>query len=818
MIKVNFDSYDNYLTDSVYQWDINRVLKITGLNLTVAPEVHFTTRQMDKAIVRQSELIDHVVTVNIPNSILQTPYTVYAYIGIYEGSAFKTIETVEIPIIAKARPEDYRIEKSDNEVYSFEALRNNIANMVKLSEYNAHNALIQARIDTIIANSNNTENNSELVDMRIAYDGKTYTATGGAIRNQFIDLINTLTRSGLYSEMVLTGETKKDTYVVKNSGYISESTNSTRGVVIYDISDYVGKILQIRTIANSNTMYAWAFANSDGQVLEIVNGKTEYNDFIYVPDEAHTLYVNFAMSEVEKNNVVVKVIDTLYLPDKFEKSDADLLTINNKIDTLVKDGILRLYMSWEMGGISTTGEIYSPDNIRIRTRYYYNSPFDSVSYNVPDGYRMLAVFYTYSEDTQEYTYSRHRGYVTGSGEFDINEGEFIRFVLRGIDDAITFTGDEHELLTLYHKSNTLLNYEDAKALLRTYEKYPVPDYWQTTIATKEREIKNIIFSNVKSNNDTAVFFAIADPHYPDNTEVSTALMRYLSQKCGIGLTVCLGDIIADSPNSRDDGLSRLRNGIDNLNASADRFLITQGNHDTNVQINDSSGSISADRIIYDKEWILHTSNRLLTQPKIVFDDLGKAFYYDDTILKIRFISLDSFEDKTYTINNGKLTSLHLGRTTNRQIEWLKNTALSNIPDGYSVITFSHLSPIDPKVLVDGEWKNLNAGKMGNADNVAIALREFINNGGDYICHLAGHLHHDFITIDDNIVNVNVLNDGIHWREASYFGGYASAVGDSPIKINGTVNECAFDVVIVNKTTRHVDLIRIGAGDNRSFDY
>ena len=104
MIKANFKAYGAYVTDSLYQWDINQVLSVSGLNLTVAPEVHFSNANMEKAIVRQSSLTNHVVKVQIPNSLLQDPLTIKAYIGIYEGDTFKVIEVVEIPVIPRTRP------------------------------------------------------------------------------------------------------------------------------------------------------------------------------------------------------------------------------------------------------------------------------------------------------------------------------------------------------------------------------------------------------------------------------------------------------------------------------------------------------------------------------------------------------------------------------------------------------------------------------------------------------------------------------------------------------------------------------------------
>lgn len=188
MIKANFKAYNNYVTDNLYQWDRNQILTVSGLNLSVAPEVHFHNKTMDKAIVKHAELIDGVVSVSIPNSVLQSSLTIYADIGIYEGKKFKTVETITIPVIAKARPADYQLEKSDDEVYSFEELRNHIANMVTMSKFNADKNVLTARINTIIANANKTDGNSELVDMRVDADGETHASAGDAVRNQSIIL------------------------------------------------------------------------------------------------------------------------------------------------------------------------------------------------------------------------------------------------------------------------------------------------------------------------------------------------------------------------------------------------------------------------------------------------------------------------------------------------------------------------------------------------------------------------------------------------------------------------------------------------------
>lgn len=132
MIKANFSTYGKYVTDSLYQWDINRLLVIKGLNLDDAPEIHFFNSNMARAIVRQATLEeDGSVNVIIPNALLQEALLIKANVVVYEGDARKTIETIEIPVTPKARPSDYSLTDSDEDVYSFNRLENMINNTVK---------------------------------------------------------------------------------------------------------------------------------------------------------------------------------------------------------------------------------------------------------------------------------------------------------------------------------------------------------------------------------------------------------------------------------------------------------------------------------------------------------------------------------------------------------------------------------------------------------------------------------------------------------------------------------------------------------------
>ena len=129
-----------YSVDPLYQWDTNQVLTIYGLSLSKIPEIHFSNSAMDRAIVRQATMDNTgVISVNVPNSLLQKPYQITAYICLYEGDTFETLYKIDIPVKARKEPMDYVFVDDNDEIYSFNALDNRVTNALAeiREEYNA---------------------------------------------------------------------------------------------------------------------------------------------------------------------------------------------------------------------------------------------------------------------------------------------------------------------------------------------------------------------------------------------------------------------------------------------------------------------------------------------------------------------------------------------------------------------------------------------------------------------------------------------------------------------------------------------------------
>ena len=125
MLRVGLNCYGNYTTDSVYQWDQNHTLTLTGEYVDEITAIHFCNKKSEKAIVVSVARDAEGVVAKIPNILLEDPYDVIAYVHTINDNQAKTIEIISIPVIKRIKPDDYVFE--DNlEIVNFERLESDI--------------------------------------------------------------------------------------------------------------------------------------------------------------------------------------------------------------------------------------------------------------------------------------------------------------------------------------------------------------------------------------------------------------------------------------------------------------------------------------------------------------------------------------------------------------------------------------------------------------------------------------------------------------------------------------------------------------------
>lgn len=180
---IKITNNNRYVADDLFQWDKDQVLMIFGLSLTSIPEIHFATPSMKEAIVKQATLSKSgVISVTIPNILLEGSAPINVYISGYEDSAFRTWYKMQLTVKARTKPADFISTEDDEEVYSFNALENKIDNTIMIltnSNEDLHNQILADNEDLynrIAANNTNLQ--------------QTIIANNEVFHNQIIEEVN----------------------------------------------------------------------------------------------------------------------------------------------------------------------------------------------------------------------------------------------------------------------------------------------------------------------------------------------------------------------------------------------------------------------------------------------------------------------------------------------------------------------------------------------------------------------------------------------------------------------------------------------------
>lgn len=114
MIIAAFNEKDTYVTIyGLYQYDYGQVLRIQGLNLPSAVEMHFALQDKGgESITRVGTTKDGVTDVLIPDSMLEnngtsSDYKIYAFVYIADEISGKTERRIEMSVKSRPKPEAF---------------------------------------------------------------------------------------------------------------------------------------------------------------------------------------------------------------------------------------------------------------------------------------------------------------------------------------------------------------------------------------------------------------------------------------------------------------------------------------------------------------------------------------------------------------------------------------------------------------------------------------------------------------------------------------------------------------------------------------
>lgn len=169
MIIANFENGTYKRVTGLWQWDYGQVLRIQGLNLPKAVEIHFSLQESGgEAKKRVGFTKDGVTDVAIPDSLLENEeslgnYDIYAFIYLTDDTSGQTEYKICMPV--KARPKPKAFDAPEDKKLFEEAIKavNDAADRAETAEQQSAQHAEQTRQDTIKTGEDRTAI-AEMVD------------------------------------------------------------------------------------------------------------------------------------------------------------------------------------------------------------------------------------------------------------------------------------------------------------------------------------------------------------------------------------------------------------------------------------------------------------------------------------------------------------------------------------------------------------------------------------------------------------------------------------------------------------------------------
>lgn len=316
--------------------------------------------------------------------------------------------------------------------------------------------------------------------------------------------------------------------------------------------------------------------------------------------------------------------------------------------------------------------------------------------------------------------------------------------------------------------------------------------------------------------DALSFILCTDIHY-NPTEAATAEsgmviglekvfddsvvnMKAVADDTDIDALLCLGDMI-DGNTDTSRSTSEASTVISDLQSVGLPLYIALGNHDNNRNGNSYTAFTRAQM----KSMFMDNQSQDVT---FANTDYKSDYYKDYASNGLRLIVIYG--------NSGSSGAYLFGSETRTFLQ----TSLANLPTGYKAIVITHVPPITKyNNGTNGQGTTRSGGENIPSGESVASVKDIILNAGDkVIAMLYGHCHQDnvwsypFCSIGTCCNKGQVINGGTQYlsrySEDSYM----------PMKALNSHTSDLWDVVLVKPTSKVIEMVRFGAGADRTIHY
>lgn len=360
------------------------------------------------------------------------------------------------------------------------------------------------------------------------------------------------------------------------------------------------------------------------------------------------------------------------------------------------------------------------------------------------------------------------------------------------------------------------------------------------------------------NENTVTIPFITDTHYATDTFIQEDLENYgrtenhiknvaeLSHMIPLDCIVGGGDFV-DGGTTKDTNVSNMKKVVSLFGLASCPFFLAKGNHDDNSWGDGRQGrgttarnKVNQNYMASDptsKSWHGNMSYtikpsemyEIITRPSTIWainenpNDKNMYFYYDIPDKKVRVFLLNT-NDIPYVFDTDglvKYLTINVAGYRQAQLKWFAEN-LKSMPDDYTAVCFQHhqwgqwyatnsayypynWESVEGILKAAKEGSSFTRKYTGNADFASdISITFDTPKNIAFLAH--GHHHTDRITTKYGITNVSTSCSVSRPKKDQR---------DRPL---GELEEDLWDVFVLDTKKKHVDIVRYGAGSDRSFGY
>ena len=565
-------------------------------------------------------------------------------------------------------------------------------------------------------------------------------------------------------------------------GYINGSNwaDIGTGSRTYKIADITGREeLIIKGNSSAQSVYAFLseYTPVNGTNTGIIGSATGVGlgeeKKVAIPNNAKYLYLLWTSGSSRTPQTLL--IDGVDYLDSIKDVITDLSKEGGEFSNNFGDIYGDTNFDWRSGSLNnSTGEIDSQYNYRITSFNIIEAKRD-IDLSVDNGYRFIIGTYSSAGVWNGYSGS-------WSTSKTITKGVFFRVMIQQYPEDTSTPADIETFSSAFHYVSLV----DIVTGLAPQPNTILSLNPEDEVIPKIANLKRRYISYGGSDTEYPPVLVLA--HYSDIHADNDNILRIkqFTDKYSSYIDDVLqtGDLIGGS----------FVDGMPTAYAQTTDTINVIGNHDSMNYVG-GNWELVGKKDVYDEVLSPYISGWGVTQPTGAAEN-GYCYFYKD-----------------YSDNGVRLVVLDCLHWDSTQKSWFEGILADSITDELDVIVAVHFPPFyidqdqdNPFAAIDTASNSVNFTNVEAAN----AVKTFINNGGNFVCWLCGHIHQDVMGLGRTVDGFqNQLAISIATASVTPAGIYSEMA-----RVQGTRTQDCFNIVGIDTHSKTIKVMRIGANYDR----